>query len=294
MSGGFPVRAEARDALLIAAGGAAAATALASPSLPVVVRAVGALALAFGLPGAAAVAAFMPRVRWRGSERFAMALGGSMTLAIGTAFLLHLSPNGLAASGWAGLLGAWTVAAGLVGWLRASRAPASDPANPGADPALAEASGIPGGPGPGGSPALMTRLLAVSPWSAAMLVAAGLLVTLSFVIARSGVALGPTASFSELWLLAQDGDRAVRVGVANHEGEARDYRLIVTLDGRRLGDPVELSLPDGGTTDEVIALPSGTGRDRVVEVRLWHGDESSVGDPLRTVRATLSGAETDP
>lgn len=283
------MRAEARDALLIAAGGAAAATALASPSLPVLVRAAGALALAFALPGAAAVAAFMPRVRWRGSERFTMALGGSLTLAIGTAFLLHLSPNGLSASGWAGLLGAWTAAAALVGWLRASRGTAPDPATAEVDPIVGEASGA-----AGGAPALTARLLAVSPMSAAMLVAAGLLVVLSFVIARSGVALGPTASFSELWLLAQDGDRAVRVGVSNHEGQARDYRLIITVDGRRLGDPVALTLPDGGATDEVITLPAGGTRDRVVEVRLWHADEASVDAPLRTVRATLSGAEADP
>jgi hypothetical protein len=285
------VRAEARDALLIATGGGAAASLLASPTLPVMARAVGALALAFALPGAAATAAFMPRVRWRGSERVALALGGSMTLSIAAAFLLHVSPNGLSAGGWAGLLGAWTVAGGLIGWVRASRGPAPDPALTAEDP-LATAPSVPGGSS--GSPALVARALAVSPWSAAMLLAAGLLVAVSFVIARSGLAFGPTASFSELWLLAQDGDRAVRVGVANHEGEARDYRLIVTLDGRRLGDPMALSLPDGGASDQVISLPSGSGRDRVVEVRLWHADESSVGDPLRTVRATLTGEETDP
>lgn len=285
------MRAEARDALLIATGGGAAASLLASPTLPVVVRAVGAVALAFALPGAAATAAFMPRVRWRGSERVVLALGGSMTLSIAAAFLLHLSPNGLSASGWAGLLGAWTLAAGLIGWVRATRGPAAEPMASGEDP-VATAPSVSGGPP--GSPALTARLLAVSPWSAAMLLAAGLLVAVSFVIARSGVAFGPTASFSELWLLAQDGDRAVRVGVANHEGEARDYRLIVTLDGRRLGDPLALSLPDGGATDQVISLPSGSGRERVIEVRLWHADESSVGDPLRTVRATLAGEETDP
>jgi hypothetical protein len=284
------VRAEARDALLIAAGGAAAAAVLASPSLPGLVRAAGALALAFGLPGAAATAALMPRVRWRASERITLALGGSMTLAIGTAFLLHLSPNGLSAGGWAGLLGAWTVAAGLVGWLCAMRGASPETSAAGLQPSSVTEPG----PAIDGSPAVAARLLAVSPWSVAMLLAAGLLVTLSFVIARSGVALGPTASFSELWLLRQDGDRAVRVGVANHEGETRDYRLIVTLDGRRLGDPVELTLPDGGATDQVIKLPSGGGRDRVVQVRLWHADESSVGDPLRTVRATLAGKESDP
>lgn len=292
------MRAEARDALLIAAGGAAAAAALASPTLPVVVRAAGAVALAFALPGAAASSALMPRVRWRGSERVALALGGSLTLAIGTAFLLHLSPNGLSASGWAGLLGAWTVAAGLVGWLRSMRGAlpeaTDDPlAGGGRGSGLAAATGF-ASPDDPLAPAATARLLAVSPWSIAMLLAAGLLVALSLVIARSGLALGPTATFSELWLLRQDGDRAVRVGVANHEGESRDYRLIVTLDGRRLGDPIEVSLADGAATDEVIELPSGTGRDRTVEVRLWHADESSVGEPIRMVRATLAGEETGP
>lgn len=290
------MRAEARDALLVAAGGAAAAAALASPALPVVVRAAGALALAFALPGAAASIALMPRVRWRGSERVALALGGSLTLAIATAFLLHLSPNGLSASGWAGLLGAWTVATGLVGWLRSMRGAlpeAADDPLAGAARGGGRAAGAgPASPGDALAPVATARLLAVSPWSIAMLVAAGLLVALSLVIARSGLALGPTATFSELWLLRQDGDRAVRVGVANHEGAPRDYRLIVTLDGRRLGDPVELSLADGAATDEVIELPSGTGRDRTVEVRLWHADESSVGEPLRMVRATLAGEET--
>jgi uncharacterized membrane protein len=285
------VRADARDALLVAIGGAAAATLLASSTLPVVPRAIGAIALAFALPGAAAVAAFMPRVRWRGSERLTLALSGSMTLSIATAFLLHLSPSGLSASSWAGLLGAWTVAAGLVGWLRAMRGAAPEPVTAVAEPPGAS---VPADGGSVGSPALTARVLAVSPWSAALLLASGLLVVLAFIIARSGVAFGPTASFSELWLLPQDGERAVRVGVANHEGQTQDYRLIVALDGRRLGDPVELTLPDGGATDQVITLPSGGGRDRVVQVRLWHADESSVGDPLRTVRATLAGKESDP
>ncbi len=193
------MRADARLALVVAAAGAAAAMALAAPTLPVPVRAVGAGALALALPGAAIVAALMPRVRWRRSERLALALGGSLTVAIAAAFVLHASPTGLTASAWAGLLGGVAVVGGIVGCLRALRAPAS-----GVPPAQL----VPDG---GAVVSAVDRSAALSPWAAAMLVASGLLVMVALVMARSGVALGPEPRFAELWLLPAEGDRAVRV-----------------------------------------------------------------------------------
>lgn len=281
------MRAEGRNALLIAIAGAAAAAILASPSLPMPLRAIAAGAFAFLLPGLGITAAVLPRVRWHRSERVLLALGGSMTLTIGTALLLHLSPNGLSAPSWAGLLGAITVGGGLVGWLRSLRAPAADAGVEAIGPI-----GSTGGGGPtGGVPVLTARMTIVSPWAIAMLAAAGLLVVLSLVIARSGLALGPTSSFTELWLLRTDGDSAVRVGIANHEGETQDYRLILTVDGRRLGDPLEVSVKNGTAADQVIELPPGSGRPRTVEARLWRADEAPSDPPLRMVRAVVAGAE---
>ena len=75
----------------------------------------------------------------------------------------------------------------------------------------------------------------VAPSALGMLAAAGVLTVLAFVLARGGVGLGPRAVFTELWLLPIDGGGSVRVGVANHEGDDATYRLVVTVDGQRLG-----------------------------------------------------------
>ena len=275
---------ELRQPLVVAILGLAAGVALATPALPVAVRAIAALALAFVLPGTAITLAFLPRVSLRRSERLAIALGGSMSTAIASAFLLHHLPSGLTATAWAAMLGGITVLGGLAGWLRTLRPPAPVRAVP--------AGAVAAGPWVSGPPEVAaTRRTLVSPAAVAMLATAGVLVVLSLIIARSGVALGPTASFTELWLLPLDGGTSVRVGVANHEGTAETYRLVITVDGRPLGEPAELPLADGGSTDAIVALPPGGGAPRTVEVRLWRAGQDPARPPDRSVRAVV---EQDP
>jgi len=278
---------ELRPPLVVAALGLAAGVVLAAPSLPLGLRAAAAIAFAFALPGTAIGLAFLSWVSLRNSERIAIALGGSMSITIGSAFVLHLSPSGITAAAWATILGGITVAGGLAGWLRTRRGPALDVV-PGARPGGAMAGTTRTGRWVEGPPDVAPgRWTPVAPASVAMLAAAGVLVALSLVIARSGVALGPTASFTELWLLPLDGGTAVRVGVANHEGAAETYRLVISVDGRPLGEPAELPLPDGGSTDAIVPLPFGAGGSRSVEVRLWRAGHDPADPPHRSVRATV-------
>jgi uncharacterized membrane protein len=280
---------ELRPPLIVAALGVAAAAALATPSLPVPLRAIAAVSLAFGLPGAALTLGLLPRVLLRRSERIALALGGSLASAIGLAFVLHALPSGLSAGAWASILGATTVVGSVLGWLRTAR-PLPAGATATASAATAGSAATPAaalGPWVVGPPAAPTRAL-VSLSSIAMLAAAGVLVALAFMVARSGVALGPTASFTELWMLPMDGGTAVRVGVANHEGVAETYRLELTLDGRPLREPATVTVAAGGSTDAIVELPGGVEATRTVEARLWRSGQAASEEPDRLVRVTVT------
>lgn len=284
---------EPRPPLLAATLAAAAAAVLATPQLPVPLRALAAILLAFALPGAALTLGLLPRVLLRRSERIALALGGSMASAIGSAFLLHVLPSGLTAGAWAAILGTVTVVGALLGWLRTARPPVAGATTAAAPGAAAMAAGsatdLSAAPGPWvvGPPAAPARELA-SLSSIAMLAAAGVLVALALTIARSGVALGPTASFTELWMLPMDGRTAVRVGVANHEGVAETYRLELTLDGRPLRDPSTVTVAAGGSTDAIVELPGGVQATRTVEARLWRAGQAADEPPDRLVRVTVT------
>jgi hypothetical protein len=276
-----------RVALLVALGGLAAALALASPMLPVALRAAGALALAFALPGAALMAALMPVAVLRRSERVAIALGGSLAAVVATAFALHALPGGMNATSWAAAVGGITVVGGLLGWLRLTLRPA--PALPAALP------GAPGGAGAwvAGPPADAIRDRLPAPASVAMLAAAGVLVALALVLARAGVDLGPRTDFTELWMLPMDGGSSIRVGVGNHEGSARAYRVEVTLDGRPVDAPRRVVLPDGERMTAIVPLPARGSGSGLVEVRLWTEDQAADASPHRLVRATVATGDAE-
>jgi hypothetical protein len=273
-----------RIALLVALGGLTAALALATPALPLLLRAAGAVALAFALPGAACLWAFMPTATLRRSERVAIALGGSMAVVVATAFALHALPSGLTATSWAAALGSITVAGGLVGWLRLTLRPSAAPTAATASPPVTAGPWVAGPP----PDAMRDRLPA--PTSVAMLVAAGVLVTLALVVARAGVDLGPRTAFTELWMLPIDGGSSIRLGVGNHEGSAQVYQVVVAVDGRRLGGAQRFALPDGAAASTVVGLPSAGPTPRLVEVRLWTDGQSTDDPPHRLVRATVEGA----
>ena len=275
---------ELRAPLVVAALGLVAAAALATPSLPVPLRAVAAIALAFALPGAALTMGLLPRALLRRSERIALGLGASITTAIGSAFLLHVLPAGLTAGAWAAILGTVTVVGGLLGWLRTARPVAADGVVV-SGPVGASSASV-AGPWVVGPPGAALREL-VSPSAIAMLAAAGVMVVLALAIARAGVALGPTASFSELWMLPMDGGTAVRVGIANHEGVPETYRLELTMDGKPLRDPATVTVASGGATDAIVELPGGVEANRMVEARLWRADQAATDPPDRLVRVEV-------
>ena len=268
---------EARAPLIIAGLGLIAGFALATTALPVGVRALGAIALAFALPGSALATALLPRGTSRWTERVTVAVGGSLSAAVASAFALQVLPGGLSAASWATLLGGVTVVGGLVGWLRlrGRPTPVVTPDAVGATPWVA------------GPPPSFTGAGLVTPWTVVTLAAAAVLVALSLVIARSGVALGPTARFTELWLLPADGGSAVHVGVGNHEGAAQTYRVVVTFDGRPLDAPRRITLADGAATDTVIELPVGAGGAHTVEARLWRPGRPLTDLPDRAVRTLI-------
>jgi len=258
---------------IIAALGVIAGLTLGASAVPVPLRVLAAGALAFVLPGTALRLALLPDGALGGAERIAIGLGGSLAAAIVLAFGLQALPSGLTASSWGAGLGALTLIAGLAAWVRMGR------------PALAHRPAYARDWDPA-RPAARSWT-SVDPLALLMLVAAGVFVVLALAVARAGVALGPTASFTELWLLPADDGAAVRVGVGNHEGVDETYRLTVLLDGQPLGGPADLRLADGHTTDQLVQLPAPDGRARTVEVRLWTAEQATTDPPDRMVRTTL-------
>lgn len=279
--------------MLVAVLGILAGTVLALTGAPLALRALGAVALAFVLPGGALLLALMPHARLSRAERVAVMLGGSLVATVGTAFALHVLPPGMSALSWGVALGALTATGGVVGALRALRARAGEAATMEIATAGAGRGSVAVAAAGGwvaGAPVAGPRLRMVAPVTLVMLATAVVLVALSLVIARSGMALGPTARFTELWLLPLDGRSAVRVGVANHEGDSQVYRLQVTVDGLPVAAESRVTLPDGGATDAIVVLPDrrGKARTRVVEARLWHADQPVDAPPDRLVRAYLA------
>lgn len=274
-----------RAPLVVALLGVVAGAVLSDPEIPMLLRALAAGGLAFLLPGLGLGYALLPRGVLGAAERLTIALGGSLAVTVVGAFLLHVVPIGLSAMSWGMLLGAVTAGSGLVGWARAPRTAA-----PGAGPA-----GVPVGARVrrGASTASM-RAAAVPLPQVAMLLAAGVLVALSLVVARAGVTAQPHQPFTELWMLARDDGAAVRVGVENREDRDVAYRLVLTLDGRALGGPVTITLADGEATEEVIALPVGRAARDSVEARLWRAEQSPDEPPYRSTRISLRGTQADP
>ncbi len=271
----WPPSRQTRGLFILAALGLGAGFVLAQPSSPLPLTAVAGALLAFGVPGIASTRALFPGNSMGRAERVALILGIQLSLVVMCGFLLHLLRPGLSTASWGSLLADVTLLACAVAWVRGRFL----------EPAAPVATGSGSRPDAG----LAVALSGATTSQMAMLVGAGLLVALSLVVARAGVAAQPQPAWTALSIVAVDGGRGVGVGITNSEGQPETYRIAVTIDGTPLTTVEALSLQDGASVTLPVPLPAAGAFLREVGVSLWRSGDPPDGDPYRSVRLTLRG-----
>jgi uncharacterized membrane protein len=275
---------------LLAAAGVAVLGALAMvvPGAPALLTVPAAVLLALVLPGYVLQRLLFSRVRLDPAERLAMTIALSMVLAILGGFVLDAS-TGITAPAWGALLGGLTLVFAAVAILRRPAAGGHAASEPAAHPGQSLASlGEPWA----GAAAPVRR--PVSGLQAGMLVLAAILALGAFAVAAFGLVEQPRAGYTELWL-NQLSAGAVQLGITDHEGSDTTYRLVITVDGKALGDPTSVTVASEGTLHETVDLPPASrgaqapllapARSREVDVQLFTGQGGD--QPYREVRLTV-------
>lgn len=206
--------------IVLAALGLGAGFILTQPSAPKPLVALAGGLLVFGVPGVALTRALFPGPGMGRAERMALTIGTQLSLIVMCGFLLHLLRPGLSSVSWGSLLADITLIACAAAWVRGRGSEVHDA---GARPTGARTS-------PGWIAAISSGSMA----QLAMLIGAGMLVTLALVVARAGVVAQPQPAWTALAIEAVHAGRAVSVGVTNAEGQPQTYRLLVTIDGELL------------------------------------------------------------
>lgn len=209
---------------------ALAALAVTLLGAPVAIRAPFGLALVLLVPGHALARLGAPHVRALSSTSLAVALG--LSLSVTAIAALGLDAAGIRVTGGhlAIALAAVTVAAAVGLALRRE-----------------SAGSVPAARRP-------RRVVAVAP--VLLLTAAAAVVAVSVALSRAGAAADARADrFTELWAVPPPATTAagvVQLGVRNHEGGTRTFRLVVEGGGQRLVWPL-FTLGDGRTWTAPIA-----------------------------------------
>ncbi|MGH2350824.1 MAG: DUF1616 domain-containing protein [Chloroflexota bacterium] len=202
-------------------------------------RAVVAAPLVLILPGYALCAAALP-IGWLGRvERLVYSLGMSLVLAALGAFVLNWTPWGVQTVSWALLLGATTLGASAIAFVRRWRHP-SFPDAAGRTAAIRW-------PTSSGRAAL---------WSGASLALAALAVAGALSVARLGAAQQYRAGFTQLWILpvGEAQQPAVRLGINSRESGEVTYRLQVEAAGHVLREWPSIALHPGEQWEAVVSL----------------------------------------
>lgn len=208
--------------------------------------------LALVLPGYALTAAAFPRRAFGLPERIVFSLALSLVSLILGGLLLNLTPWGLRAASWAGLLGAVTLGACAVALLRRRRH--------GLSPSAWVRSGTIG---------LTFR-------QGLLLGLAALLVCAAVALSIIGAQRQPYPGFTQLWMLPAGGanpKNAVRLGVNNMELTAMEYRLTVDVDGKLVKEWPSIDLNPHEQWEATLLLPqAGHAGTTKVEGDLFQAD----------------------
>jgi len=233
------------DLFTVATAACAAAVAAIAPGVPTALRAPLGVALVLVLPGYAVMAAAWPSPGRSRSDRVVLTLGSSIALAILGGLLLNFTSWGLERKSWAALLAAVTLVAAGVAVAQRERA---------------------------GPPA---RLLS-SRWSAGpllVLALAALIAVAAVGISRQGALRAQSGErFTQLWMLPSPGKQALQIGLANREGAAERYRLVVRAAGRPLATFGEVDVAAGDRWEQRVQLPAALPPHTRVQADLYRAD----------------------
>lgn len=255
-------RTERERLAAVAAIAALCVAALVLPGLPQLVTVPAAVLLILLLPGYAVTLALFPSRAFDRAEQLFFTLGLSFSVSILAGLLLNALPVGLTLSGWGALLGALTVGALGIAWLRIGAS----------DRAIAPLR-----------PARLPRAPVIM-----VLLAAGLVLS-SLMIARMGENAQPEDGFTQLWMLPGANGAALQLGVTNHEGADVRYELRVTSDTGMLADWSDLSLADGQSWDQTIVLPALPAGSHEIAATLYRDGGTT---PYREARVAVTADAT--
>jgi hypothetical protein len=200
------------------------------------------------------------------AEEITISIGLSLSLAVISGFVLNLLPSGLALPQWGALLGGISVVAGGIAWLRGSASPASgaeEPedtqalAHPGpTHPAVEQGILLPAAPTPSmnGAADVPAAAARIPRAQLIMLGTAACILLASLGIARIGAASAPHEPFTQLWMVPAITGTSLDLGFTNDENKTTTYRLLVTQDGRKIAEWVDVSLADGATWTQTLPL----------------------------------------
>ncbi len=246
--------------LAVATVAAAVACTLPLPGVLGPLRALCALLLVLVLPGLAVAAALFPRRTLGPAARVLFTMGLSVCLTALVGYALNWTGPGLQRAWWAGSLGYLTQVAIIVAVFRlrdterfqarmASLAPPRDPLPPRLAPLAPPRDPLPPRPAPQ-VPAYRISRRACLLFASAAVIATGAIV-LNYVNAT--LETGP--GFTQLWMVPAGTD-AVRLGVANHEGAATRYRLVLSLPSGAVALWPNIAVGSGATWTGSVTLPS--------------------------------------
>ncbi len=219
-----------------------------SSDVPAPVSSLLGLVLVFVLPGYAFTAAAWPSLgRW--PEKVAFTLGSSIALAVIAGLVLNLMPCGLERQTWAVSLAAFTIIASVVGLVQREHL--------GVLPKRPE-----------------LRLPAVP----LLLFALALLVAVAAVgISRQGAIQADNQSkFTQLWMIPATGKGKLLVAIANREGSAQRYRVVLRAGRRPLTVFRRIRLDSGDRWERRVRLPQDLPSHTRVEADLYRIKDPNV------------------
>ena len=233
-------------------------SAIRDPLLRPLLRALITFPLVLLLPGYAVTAALFPGRTLGALQRTTLSVGLSLAIAALGGIVLNWTNWGLHTYSWAVLLGALTLAASAVAWLRRRALPV--------DTAAAEESA---------PPRLDVR-------TTLSLCVAGIVVLGAIAVSRVGASQQQDSGFTQLWMTHEAGRPSdIHVGVLSKELVAKAYVLQIKVAGDVLHEWPSIPLQPGESWDATLTV-NPSGENVPVEAVLYQA-----GDPAHIYRRTL-------
>ncbi len=220
-------------------------------------------------PGYALLVAAAPRRAGNGIETFALSMGLSLAVTPAIGLLMNLAPWGITMTSTLYSVTAFTLLASIAGYLRVRGLgvpPQPEPEGPTRKKSLLSSR-----PGDWALSGLMLASVAVGLWSVTHFAGtpkSGERFT-SFYIVQDAGASDRTAA------LTAGNQFTVKVGVANHEGASRSYRIKMQVNGQDRGEIGPNSLYNGQQWTGEFSFVLSQGAGQKVRLILISGDSST-------------------